>query len=210
MSLFVDWDWANRLYSLAIFEAAGLSLGFELNTLAPVRQRFTDRPYIEPPKEYSERVFLAYEAVRTGKLMHTGLTAEKSRTFDPSANFDTGQSWEVNPADFRRWCEAEALPVPVEWLPRGYAPAQNPTTSVADSASTTPGRRLARLRELRGDAIHKRGEWKITGISALVASEKNEGRKRSDEKTIRADLKEAAENERGAKRANAFSGLGQR
>ena len=30
------------------------------------------------------------------------------------------------------------------------------------------------------------------------------------EKTIRADLKEAAENERDAKRANAFAGLGQR
>ena len=66
------------------------------------------------------------------------------------------------------------------------------------------------LRALGGNAIYRRGEWKITGISALVASEKSEGRKRSDEKTIRADLKEAAENERDAKRANAFAGLGQR
>ena len=101
------------------------------------------------------------------------------------------------------------------------APAQNtatPAPVMADSASagasnsTTPDpeRRLARLRELGGNAIYKRGEWKITGISALVASEKNEGRKRSDEKTIRVDLKEAAENEREAERANAFSGLGQR
>ena len=81
-----------------------------------------------------------------------------------------------------------------------------------DSNSTTPDpeRRLALLRALGGNAIYRRGEWKITGISALVASEKSEGRKRSDEKTIRADLKEAAENERDAKRANAFAGLGQR
>ena len=86
-----------------------------------------------------------------------------------------------------------------------------PVAGIAtNSATPDPERRLARLRALGGDAIYRRGEWKITGISALVASEKSEGRKRSDEKTIRADLKEAAENERDAKRANAFAGLGQR
>lgn len=85
---------------------------------------------------------------------------------------------------------------------------------VAESASndTTPDpeRRLNRLRALGGNVTLKRGEWKITGISALVAIEKSEGRKRSDEKTIRADLKEAAENERDARRAGAFDGLGRR
>lgn len=86
-----------------------------------------------------------------------------------------------------------------------------PVAGIAtNSATPDPERRLARLRALGGDAIYRRGEWKITGISALVASEKGEGRKRCDEKTIRADLKEAAENERDAKRANAFAGLGQR
>ena len=85
---------------------------------------------------------------------------------------------------------------------------------VADSASNDatpdPERRLTRLRQLGGNVTFRRGEWKCTGITALVAIEKSEGRKRSDEKTIRADLKEAAENERDAKRANAFAGLGQR
>ena len=86
-----------------------------------------------------------------------------------------------------------------------------PVAGIAtNSATPDPERRLARLRALGGDAIYRRGEWKITGISALVGSEKGEGRKRCDEKTIRADLKEAAESEREAKRANAFSGLGQR
>ena len=86
-----------------------------------------------------------------------------------------------------------------------------PVAGIAtNNATPDPERRLARLRALGGDAIYRRGEWKITGISALVASEKGEGRKRCDEKTIRADLKEAAENERDAKRANAFAGLGQR
>lgn len=98
------------------------------------------------------------------------------------------------------------------WVPDAPAkPLAAPGVGI-DSNSTTPDpeRRLALLRALGGNAIYRRGEWKITGISALVASEKSEGRKRSDEKTIRADLKEAAENERDAKRANAFAGLGQR
>ena len=96
-------------------------------------------------------------------------------------------------------------------VPKPQAAAPAPVAGIAtNNATPDPERRLARLRALGGDAIYRRGEWKITGISALVASEKGEGRKRCDEKTIRADLKEAAENERDAKRANAFAGLGQR
>ena len=100
--------------------------------------------------------------------------------------------------------------------PFTQANTAKPVTEVAESASASnsttpdPERRLARLRELGGNATYKRGEWKIVGISVLVASEKSESRKRSDEKTIRADLKEAAENELEAKRANAFTGLGQK
>lgn len=92
---------------------------------------------------------------------------------------------------------AEASPAPV-------------AESASADATPDPERRLARLRALGGGATYKRSAWKITGISVLVASEKSEGRKRSDEKTIRGDLKEAAENEREAKRAGAFDGLGQR
>ena len=86
-----------------------------------------------------------------------------------------------------------------------------PVAGIAtNNATPDPERRLARLRALGGDAIYRRGKWKITGISALVASEKGEGRKRCDEKTIRADLKEAAESEREARRAGFGAGLGQR
>ena len=93
--------------------------------------------------------------------------------------------------------------------PQAATPA--PVAGIAtNSATPDPERRLARLRALGGDAIYRRGEWKITGISALVASEKGEGRKRCDEKTIRADLKEAAESEREARRAGFGAGLGQR
>ncbi|PUE39187.1 hypothetical protein [Limnohabitans sp. Hippo3] len=83
---------------------------------------------------------------------------------------------------------------------------------VSDSncAPQDPERRLARLRSLGGHATYKRGEWKFTGITALVKAEKSEERKRSDEKTIRDDLREAAQNELDAKRAGVFDRLGQR
>lgn len=122
----------------------------------------------------------------------------------------------VTPSDVNAWLEKQGAPyrwsvARPEMKPEPQAATPAPVAGIAtNSATPDPERRLARLRALGGDAIYRRGEWKITGISALVASEKGEGRKRCDEKTIRADLKEAAENERDAKRANAFAGLGQR
>ena len=98
------------------------------------------------------------------------------------------------------------------WVPDAPAkPLAAPGVGI-DSNSTTPDpeRRLALLRALGGSATYRRNEWKFTGIAALVASEKSEGCKRSDEKTIRADLKEAAQNEREARRAGFGAGLGQR
>ena len=98
------------------------------------------------------------------------------------------------------------------WVPDAPAkPLAAPGVGI-DSNSTTPDpeRRLALLRALGGSATYRRNEWKFTGIAALVASEKSEGCKRSDEKTIRADLKEAVQNELEAKRAGFGSGLGQR
>jgi hypothetical protein len=75
------------------------------------------------------------------------------------------------------------------------------TTSQLEAASSEPARRLAMLRELGGDANKLRGEWKFMGTTALVAREKADGRKRTDAKTIRGDLKEAAQAELDAKKA---------
>lgn len=90
--------------------------------------------------------------------------------------------------------------------PQAEAPAVGASGGGAVPAPD-PERRLARLRELGGSATYRRNEWKFTGINALVNDERNEGRKRRDEKTIRADLREAAEAEREAKRAGPFDGL---
>jgi len=72
-----------------------------------------------------------------------------------------------------------------------------------------PERRLALLRALGGNAKYRNDKWTFTGMAVLVKNEK--GRKRSNEKTIRCDLTEAAKAEREAKQAAALTrGLGQR
>ena len=73
-----------------------------------------------------------------------------------------------------------------------------------------PERRLTRLLELGGSATYARYEWKFKGTSALVKSEKAEGRERSAEKTIRADLKMAAQSERDEKKAGYFPPVAQK
>jgi hypothetical protein len=63
-------------------------------------------------------------------------------------------------------------------------------------------RRLSLLRELGGTAKYKDGAWKFTGIGELVRAESS--RKRHDEKTIRADLRDAAQEERDELKDGAF------
>jgi len=115
----------------------------------------------------------------------------------------------------RALADSLGLTFPAELMPtlrqRPAPPAEAPAVGVSggDAAPLPdPERRLARLRELGGGATYRRNEWKFTGIAALVAAERNDGRKRIDEKTIRADLKEAAQAEREAKRAGHWDGLG--
>ena len=84
--------------------------------------------------------------------------------------------------------------------------------AAVDAVNHTPDseRRLMLLRKLGGSAKYARSEWAFTGIGALVAQEKADGRKRHSEKTVRADLVQAAQAERDAKTAGFSAGLGQR
>lgn len=95
-------------------------------------------------------------------------------------------------------------------VPTAPTESQDAPVVAASDARPDPERRLALLRELGGTAKYARCEWKFTGIKALVESEKANGRKRNTEKTIRADLKEAAQNERNESCAGFSTGLGQR
>jgi len=95
------------------------------------------------------------------------------------------------------------------WLSR----AQQAAIGEQASATATPSdgeRRLDQLRLLGGSAKYVKGAWTFTGIGKLVVKEKDEDRPRHSEKTIRADLKEAAQAEHDAKRAGNFERLGQR
>jgi len=92
------------------------------------------------------------------------------------------------------------IPSPALVVPAGASDGNEQTQA--------PERRLALLRALDGCAKYAHGEWKFTGMAALVAKEKADGRKRCDAKTIRADLKEAAKTERDAKNAGFATGLG--
>ena len=97
----------------------------------------------------------------------------------------------------------------------GVRPEQQHATPLAAPVGAVghtrdPERRLARLRELGGTAKYAHHEWKFTGMSCLVNSEKADGRKRCSEKTIRADLIQAAQAERDEKTAGFGAGLGQR
>lgn len=69
--------------------------------------------------------------------------------------------------------------------------AAQPTVPEPDST-----RRLRKLRELGGRVQWFEGDWKIIGINELEARERAEGRPRVSQKTIRTDLKEAAQAEK--------------
>jgi len=71
---------------------------------------------------------------------------------------------------------------------------------VQAKVESDPQRRLQVLRDIGGSVLFSCGEWKIKGITRIVNREAAEGRKRSNQKTIRIDLKEAAEKERDARR----------
>lgn len=79
-------------------------------------------------------------------------------------------------------------------------PVADPSPVAEPSEPPDPQRRLAALRAMGGDVRKFHGKWEATGIKKLEAQERLEGRARVSEKTIRADLFEAAEAEAQAKR----------
>ena len=69
-----------------------------------------------------------------------------------------------------------------------------------ESTTQRQDRRLALFRTQGGSAKFLGGKWKLTGISKLVAHEREKGSQRASEKTIRADLHGALETESRSKR----------
>ena len=168
---------------------------------------------------------------KNGALKHTVLVEIRHRPAPKSADSSTASlmraafietSYEatiyrITAPDLENWMlkQGETPSEHLSWWFQSASTVHDDTATpvpVVDvvPARPDPERRLALLRELGGAAKYTRGEWTFTGINALAGSEKANGRKRSSEKTIRTDLKEAARNERDESRAGFHDGLGQR
>ncbi|MSQ65569.1 MAG: hypothetical protein EXR37_04340 [Limnohabitans sp.] len=112
------------------------------------------------------------------------------------------EEWRVMKSDLQKWIEEKSS-----------EPGSSPSTTsqlAPEATSSEPERRLALLRAMGGDAKKVKGEWRFTGTIGLVLREKADSRKRSDQKTIRVDLKAAADAESEDKREGLFKGLRRR
>lgn len=96
--------------------------------------------------------------------------------------------WLVSPQDVDAWLADEGAPY------RFPAAAVEPEAQQQDTQAD-PQRRLHALRASGGSATRLNGKWTFKGIDALEKAEREAGRKRCSQKTIRADLETAAEAE---------------
>lgn len=165
--------------------------------------------------EQTQREFLwhLHRDIRAGRIciIKDAHLLERNCAIDGDKHSDAHDL--LSAKEITRWLESQNAPYKFTSENFSDAPTSSPSApapvGALDHTSDTE-RRLALLRELGGSAKYMRNEWRFTGIVALVAREKVDGRKRCDEKTIRADLKEAAQAERDSKNAGFAAGLGQR
>ena len=120
--------------------------------------------------------------------------------------------WLIGAEAHRKWRERLNQAVTAQELSLldfgSKLPVAAPVPVTGVSSESEPQRRLASLVRLGGTSKWRQSRWQFTGISKLVAAEKSDARPRSDEKTIRRDLVEAATAERDAKQAGVlFSAL---
>lgn len=113
--------------------------------------------------------------------------------------------------NFARWANKAGWALPHELtlddLRPSSATVREPQGNLPSEHDTEPDdgvRRLDLLRKLGGEVTRKKGDWRFVGISKLVKAEMEGNRPRASEKTIREDLRNAADAEADAKRSGAF------
>lgn len=206
----INWKYWASLPALRQWEACALSVNVNPDNLKAKRMVIPGMPAFLPESFPSSSVELEFDRRLTMFNRYAG----------------GNHLAEVRPQWFAGWCGHVGLEnLPPELVAMATpepkaAPVAMPEPTVAPVVAVSalggvdhtpdPERRLVLLRALGGSSKYARGEWTFKGMAALVASEKANGFKRCDEKTIRADLKEAAQAEREAKSAGIFNGLGQR
>jgi len=148
----IDWQQINRLPAFDIYKLVLLSLGRDCytNVVHPfgcpvIHGDGIQRP--EPDADYTDRLIVAIENARYGRLPTTGETACLTTTltttkfqffgpggfkvhsdepevipgkFDLSAPPFDAQFWIVDTAEFRRFCDLMEWSAPPEFLPLGY------------------------------------------------------------------------------------------
>ncbi len=163
----IDWQQINRLPAFVIYKLVLLSLGrdYYTNGAHPfgypvIRGDGIRRP--EPDTDYTDRLIVAIENARHGRLPTTGKTSLFTTTrtttkiqfagpggfkvhsdepeeipgkFDLDAPPINAQYWIVDTAEFRRFCDTMEWSVPPEFLPLGY---KKPTAPVATPAALPP------------------------------------------------------------------------
>jgi len=163
----IDWQQINRLPAFVIYKLVLLSLGRDCYTNGAhpfgcpvIRGDGIRRP--EPDTDYTDRLIVAIENARHGRLPTTGKTSLFTTTrtttkiqfagpggfkvhsdepeeipgkFDLDAPPIDAQYWIVDTAEFRRFCDTMEWSVPPEFLPLGY---KKPTAPVATPAALPP------------------------------------------------------------------------
>jgi len=163
----IDWQQINRLPAFDIYKLVLLSLGrdYYTNGAHPfgcpvIRGDGIRRP--EPDTDYTDRLIVAIENARHGRLPTTGKTSPFTTTrtttkiqfagpggfkvhsdepevipskFDLYAPPFDAQFWIVDTAEFRRFCDLMEWSAPPEFLPLGY---KKPTAPVATPAALPP------------------------------------------------------------------------
>lgn len=150
---------------------------------------------------HGDGVDLSYEEAQLIAALEAGLV----RSFPASVASPNGHT-KILKQELLPWLRSRGF---VDLADQISGPSQNPSV---EGELPDPQRRLAALRALGGTVRFNKKQnfgWKFTLISKLRAQEVAAGKARSSEKTIRADLHDAADAERAAKASGSFPGFAQ-
>lgn len=184
-----NFEYWRKFPTLNVWEVAVLMAGLDPNTFVDVADENGDAI------DVSDSVRMLIAAVMTGAVVAF-----------PADLQVAGHQTPLSVESLLRWLRSNGGNELATGLERSILPQ---ATSVPQGVVSDQERRLSRLRDLGGSASYDKssGTWKFKGISELIAAERHEGRGRSSDKTIRADLIAAADAERQLKSEGAFANM---
>jgi hypothetical protein len=191
----IDWPYWRAMGSIRLFQAIALSLDID-----PEKLRSDADDYPDPPEEQPKFV----------KRLKLVLSNIHDRTqFTPIGWSSDPSFHDVKLGEVGTWLNNHGYELPPDFPLASSATVvaakKRETPPAAVAAMADPQRRLVLLRSIGGSVKYRSGDWRFTGMKALVELEKSDGRGRADPKTVRADLLEAAEAERQSEKEGGFN-----